>query len=144
MVNEWFAPGEIIFDRKTVLWLLENIACFREGIWPPDWSSYIDPAVRSHVNSKPPGLLAHETAIELDERLTKCRPLDGLFVEAIYSWNRSPEYISGLSNYSVEEVDRRVGRALNYISSGRDRRWHNTKKRKAVNYKDWINHRRKG
>ena len=43
---------------------------------------------------------------------------------------------------SVAEVNRRLNRALKFISSGRDVRWHNTKKRSGITYQMFISHRR--
>ena len=39
MVEDWYSPGEILFKREEILWVLQYIELIENGIWPPDFKS---------------------------------------------------------------------------------------------------------
>ena len=39
MSKEWYSPGEILFKRDEILWVLEHIELIEVGIWPPDFKT---------------------------------------------------------------------------------------------------------
>ena len=121
----------------------------RDGIYPPDpaGTGYIDiPIKKKNVKARAHFVTATEIATEVDARLEHCG-VDGLLVEANYTWGRSIESLVKLAvgigeSLFFYDITKRISRALNYISSGRNRRWHRTKKREPVTYGEWVSHRR--
>ena len=143
--ENWVAPKDLKFSKAEILFLLKHLAGLRKGEYPPNpvGSSYT--ALPSgQVRAKSGGYYEPVAGIaaEIDIRLDKCG-LDGLLLEGSVTWELSDERLARATNMSVAEVNRRLNRALKYISSGRDVRWHNTKKRKGISYKEFISHRRK-
>ncbi len=35
--KDWYSPGEILFKRDEIIWVLKNIELIEKGIWPPDF-----------------------------------------------------------------------------------------------------------
>ena len=142
--ENWVAPKDLKFSRAEVLFLLKHLAGLRKGEYPPNpvGSSYTA-LPSAQVRVKRGGYFEEVVGIaaEIDIRLGQCG-LDGLLLEGSVTWELSDERLSKAINISIEEVHRRLKRALKYISSGRDVRWHNTKKRKGVTYHEFISHRR--
>lgn len=144
MNDEWYAPNQIKYTKDQMLWLLNHLPDLRLGYWPPNpqGSGYVDmPINKKAVKAKAHFITAVEVAAEIDDRLEQCG-LDGLLVEANYTWDKSIDSLVKASSLDFYEVVRRISRALKYISSGYDRRWHTTRKREGVSYTEWISHRR--
>ena len=143
--EEWAAIKDIKFTTPQMLFLLKHLAELRRGEYPPNpvGSSYTA-LPSAQVRVKRGGYFegAIGIAAEVDIRLGQCG-LDGLLLEGSVTWELSDERIARASNMSVAEVNRRLNRVLKYISSGRDVRWHNTKKRSGISYKEFISHRRR-
>ena len=143
--ENWVAPKDLKFSKSEMLFLLKHLAGLRKGEYPPNpvGSSYTT-LPQCKVRVKRGGYFegAIGIAAEVDIRLGQCG-LDGLLLEGSVTWELSDERLARATNMSVAEVNRRLNRALKYISSGRDVRWHNTKKRKGISYKEFISHRRK-
>jgi len=36
-MKDWYSPGEILFQRDEILWVLQYIELIEEGVWPPDF-----------------------------------------------------------------------------------------------------------
>ena len=142
--GNWVAPKDLKFSKSEMLFLLKHLAGLRKGEYPPNpvGSSYTT-LPQCKVRVKRGGYFegAIGIAAEIDIRLGQCG-LDGLLLEASKTWELSDERLSKAINISIEEVHKRLNRALKYIS-GRNMRWHNTKKRKGVTYHEFISHRRK-
>ena len=143
-LDEWYSPSNLKFSRAEMLFLLKHLAGLRKGEYPPNpvGSSYTALPI-AQVRVKRGGYFegAIGIAAEIDIRLGQCG-LDGLLLEASKTWELSDERIARVTNMSVAEVNRRLNRALKFIS-GRDMRWYNTKKRSGISYKEFISHRRK-
>ena len=143
--EEWVAPKDLKFSRAEILFLLKHLAGLRKGEYPPNpiGSSYTTlPQCNVRARSGAYFEKVVGIAAEIDIRLGQCG-LDGLLLEGSVTWELSDERLARAINISIEEVHKRLKRALKYISSGRDVRWHNTKKRKGVTYHEFISHRRK-
>ena len=142
--EDWVAPKKLKFSRAEVLFLLKHLAGLRKGEYPPNpvGSSYAA-LPSAQVRVKRGGYFEEVVGIaaEIDIRLGQCG-LDGLFLEGSVTWELSDERLARATNMSVAEVNRRLNRALKFISC-RDMRWHNTKKRGGISYKEFVGHRRK-
>jgi len=139
MNETYYRPSELTYNKSCILWLLKNLPELRKGEYPPNpaGSSYTDIPGKVRAKSGAYYQVVAEVAAEIDMRLSKCG-LDGLILEAIESWGVSHERIAKALSMPVEEVIRRAYWALSYISSGRDMRWHTTKRRKSITYRDWV------
>ena len=142
--ENWVAPKDLKFSKAEMLFLLKHLAGLRKGEYPanPIGSSYTT-LPQCNVRAKSGAYFENVVGIaaEIDIRLDKCG-LDGLLLEGLVTWELSDERLARATNISVAEVNRRVKRALKYISSGPNVRWHNTKKRSGISYKEFISHRR--
>lgn len=141
MPELFWEPRQIVFNRKQVLWLLPWLPSIREGDWPPDprYTGYTDVPgkPRSH---RAPFEASCQVAAELDDRIKACGQ-DGEMLHVYYCLDLEATRIARLVKMDEEQVTRRIKRALRYIASGPDRRWHDTPKRKAQTYQEFISHR---
>lgn len=131
-----YRPQEIFYTIRTCRWLLQNLVTLRLGTWPAEASSYVDMSdifAQSHQASF---ITAVECVAEVTARLEMCGK-DGLILLAIEGWEETPESLSIYLKMPVWSVLKRKKKALRYISSGPVRRWHDSKKRKAVDYSDF-------
>jgi len=39
MSKDFYSPGEILFKRDEILWILQHIELIEQGIWPPDFKT---------------------------------------------------------------------------------------------------------
>ncbi len=140
MLDEFYSPVQCRFTIKTVLWLLQNLACLTAGQWPSDASNYIDIPGKK-TNNKAYYQTPIEFAIEIEERLEKCG-IDGLILEAIECWGKTDESLARYFRMPLWSVRKRRKLALGYVSSGPARRWHDTKKRKGENYQEFKERKR--
>ena len=137
MAKDWYSPREVVFTRKTARWLIQNLGNLRDGHWPPEASSYIDiPTGKKTGSHKAPFITPIEYAAEIETRLEKCG-LDGLILEAIEGWGKSEESLAKYLRMPEWSIRTRARRALAYVASGPDRRWHDTKKRKGETYQNF-------
>lgn len=73
---------------------------------------------------------------------------DGLILEAIECWGKSLESLAKYFRVEVWSIRKRRSRALGYVASGPDRRWHNTHnkdgklKREAQTYQEFKRRRK--
>ncbi len=132
MPKDWYSPGKIWFTKPTALWLVQNLGYLLAGRWPPEASNYIGiPGKKS--SHKAYFQTPIEYAAEIEIRLEKCGR-DGLILEAIESWGKSEESMAKYFGLQVWSVRWKAKRALAYVASGPDRRWHDTKKRPGKDY----------
>ena len=121
-------------------WLLRHLPLLREGCWPgsPKSTSYTEaPISKRVIKAKSYFQTSIEIIAEVAVRLEHCK-LDGLLVEANYTWDKSIDSLVKLTDIDFYDVVRRISRALNYISSGTARRWHTTEKRDGISYAEWV------
>jgi hypothetical protein len=127
----WCRPGDIRFTIEQVKWLVGLLPLLREGRWPPDpgQSGHTGlPAGRKTENTHAPFETPALIAAELELRIIACGA-DGWLVKAVYGWGEDHQTL-GISG---QELSRRVGRCLKYISG-----W----SRKKMTYQDFLNHRK--
>lgn len=137
----WFEPRQIVFNREQVLWLLAWLLSIREGSWPPDprYTGYTGDVTKSHSH-RAPFEASCQVAAELDARIKACGQ-DGEMLHVYYCHGLELTRIAKLVKMDEERVMKRIRRALRYIASGPDRRWHDTLKRRALTYQEFISHR---
>ncbi len=149
----WYEPREIYYDRDQMVFLLENLDILEGGYWSPNFlkTGYTEIA---RVQISPSNKAYFETpvqvAAEVNRRLKACGQ-DGEILRAHYTDGWPADRIARITKLSVDRIERRMPKTLNYISSGHWPRWvdHYKKKdgekvlvRKAITYKEWIDHRR--
>jgi len=156
MTNDYYSPNEISFTRSQVFFLLRNLDILRDFTWPLDYkeSGYIGGnkrIVRRAPFDTPACILG-----ELEERIERCG-LDGILLELVYSASSEDkqaleQHIASALKLNIRTVDRKIKKALNYIS-GKCRRWVSCekcsefktcklKKREAVSYRDFDSYRK--
>lgn len=137
MAKDWYPPREIWFTRATALWLIQNLGSLRAGSWPPEASNYIDIPGKKGVSGRAPFATPIEYAAEIETRLEKCGR-DGLILLAIECWGLSEESLAKFLGLQVWSIRWKAERALRYVASGQNQRWHDTKKRGKISYQEWI------
>ncbi len=136
MAKDFYSPGEIWFTRPTALWLVQNLGTLGAGRWPSDASNYIGiPGKKSQHKAYFETPI--EYAAEIEDRLEQCG-IDGLILEALESWGKSEESLAKYFGLQVWSIRKRANRALNYVASGQARRWHDTKNRGGISYREWV------
>jgi len=135
VAKEFYPPREVHFSRKTARWVIQNLGTLRTGFWPPEASSYIDiiPIGKRTAGHKAPFITPVECAAEITSRMERCG-IDGLILLAIECWGESVDSLAKYLRMPEWSIRKRYKRALAYVASGPDRRWHDTKKRKAETY----------
>ncbi len=129
--KDWYAPREIRFTRPTTRWLIRNLGCLQSGYWPPEASNYIDmPGTGSKSAYFETPI---QYAVEIEQRMEKCGE-DGLILLAIYCWEMTLDSLARYFRKPSWVIRDKSKNALDYVASGYNRRWHNTAKRKAVDY----------
>ena len=134
MIDEkdtWYSPREIKFTKKTVLWLIKYLIMLREGYWPPEATSYI--GLPGGGSKKAYFETPIQYAVEIESRLEKCG-IDGLILEAIECWGKSVESLAKYLKKPEWVILKRRKMALDYVSSGFERKWHDTRKRRGKEY----------
>ena len=136
MQQEWYAPREIKFNRRTALWLIQNLGTLLSGHWPPEASNYVD-IFAKRTARRAAFTTPTEYAAEIEDRMEHCGR-DGLILEAIECWGKSEESMAKYLGMPVWSVRKRLKNALAYVASGPDRRWHDTQKRKGKSYREFL------
>ena len=145
-MDEWFSYREIRFMRKQVLWILSNATIFKEGYWPVESvnSAYIDlPAIRKKGGKEGYFIKPVEILAEVLTRMEQCG-VDGLILLAVECWGETDTALSRYLNIPIWSVKKRYKKALRYVASGPDRRWHTTKRRKGETYEQFKSRQKKG
>ena len=137
MAKDWYSPGQVRFTRREALWLIQNLGTLREGHWPPEASNYIDIIGKRTGRHKAYFETPVEYATEIAMRL-EMAGVDGLILLAIEGWGESEESITKYLGMSERTIRKRKERALAYVASGPNFRWHDTKKRRGMTYKEFI------
>jgi len=117
----------------------------REGNYPPDpneTSGYTEaPITKRRIWARAYFETACEIGPEIDVRLAQVG-LDTYLVEDRYVKGFCEEEIACRLGLAADEVYHRIKSAISYIGSGWDRRWHDTKKRNGMTYKEFKAHKR--
>jgi hypothetical protein len=138
--QDWYPAHAIKYTRQQVIWLLSLLPSLRDGSYLPNpkESGYTKaPIGKSQINSKATFITPAEIYSELTNRIETAGE-DGLWLEMAYSCgieNRFviEQHIASATNSDINEIDKRVQRALTYISG---------KYIKERNYQDWKYHRK--
>ncbi len=133
---DWYSPGQIRFNRRSALWLIQNLGILLGGRWPQEASNYVD-IYAKRSSSKASFVTPIEYAAEIELRMEECGE-DGLILEAMECWGKSEESMSKYLGIPVWSVRKRLKSALAYMASGPDRRWHDTKKRQGKTYREFL------
>ena len=137
MAKDFYLPREIYFTRQQACWVIQNLGSLRAGYWPPEASSYTDiPIGKRTPGRQAPFITPIECAAEITARMEKCG-IDGLILLAIECWGESEEALAKYLGMSERSVRRGYKKALYYVASGPDRRWHDTRKRKGESYQEF-------
>jgi hypothetical protein len=133
--KDWYAPYEITFHSKHMLFLIKHLRELKEGLYPLDplGSGYIDRHVgKKAIKHKAYFEMPASIAGEVEARLNLCG-LDGLILKALILWEETPQYLAKCQSMSEEQIIRRKSRALAFISGF---------ERKRISYREFISHRK--
>lgn len=139
MSEEYYFPQDVVFNRDQVIWILRHREVISDGEWPtPPTGVVFTGTKRGHrAYFETPCLVWGE----LERRLRQVGR-DRYLVEDYYCQGISYGEIARSINADEIYVERYIWRALNYMSSGSVPRWIETKKRKAIEYSEWCQHRK--
>ena len=124
----WVSPSGLVWKHEHVVWLLEHYDELRNGNWPVEEGSYVDPAAAKPTPSGQAAFIVSvEAAAELSRRLEDCGH-DGVMVLLHYAYSQTVDAIGSyfripedVVRYRMQMVLRRISRR-NY-RAGRYRRW---------------------
>ena len=132
MTDTWYSPGSIVFTPKQTLWVLEHYDELRNGNWPVEGGSYVDPAI---AKPSPSRHAPYEAAIivhaEISRRLEDTGH-DGLMVLLHYAYGQTVDAIARYFRLDERAVSYRMQMVLRHISrpnywAGRYRRWNSAR-----------------
>jgi hypothetical protein len=131
MKEYWWPPQAISYTKSQIIWIIENIAYIRQGVWPPECreSGYAGKN-DSHSTSADFEPIMIVLA-DIERRLEKCGQ-DGYFLELVYGAGATYEHISKCINQTPRKVEKRVQTALRYICGKKDK----------ANYQNYKNHKK--
>jgi hypothetical protein len=136
VTERWYSAGEINFKTEQIIWILENLAVFRLGIYPrrPDTvdSAGIIWSGRAGTQRGAGFERACDITAEIEVRL-KMTGFDGFLLEAVYSWQKDDVELAVVLGMDFGDLQRRINRALKYVSGYR---------RKKYSYKEYVGHRK--
>ena len=135
-MRSYYSPQDIRYTRDDIIWILEHA---QSDSWPRQESSYTDasPDIQKQRNTVMPNRGWIETVSEVKRRLKLC-DTDALLVILNLVYNIPCGEIECL--LKEHDVERRIWRAINYISWGHDI----TKARtKRGTYREWCERSRK-
>jgi hypothetical protein len=136
VTERWYSAGEINFKTEQIIWILENLAVFRLGIYPrrPDTADSMDVTGgrRSGVRRGAGFERACDINAEIEVRL-KMTGFDGFLLEVVYAWQKDEVVLAAVLGMNLRDLQRRINRALKYVSGYR---------RKKHSYKEYVGHRK--
>ena len=130
MTKDYYLPSEIHFTLDSCLWLIRNLVILRSGEWPPE-PLHID--LLHKVGDKAYFETPIQYAAEIELRMERCG-VDGLILEAIECWGKTDASLAAYFGFPEWSVRKRRAKALRYVASGPNVRWHTTPKRKSQDY----------
>ena len=133
MTDTWYSPGAIQWTQQQTLWILEHYDELRNGNWPVQAGSYVDPAI---AKPSPSRHGPYEAAIivhaEISRRLEDTGH-DGVMVLLHYAYAQTVDAIANYFrlderavSYRMEIVLRRISR-MEYRAGGY-RRWNSARR----------------
>lgn len=136
----WVTPGAVLNGVERTEWVLWYLDYLREGYYPQEPSSYIGGSHKKLARCPFEGAVL--LSAEINRRL-KRTGLDRLLVEEKYCKQLSESQIAQSLYMDEEVVYKRIRSAVSYIASGEVPRWINTEDRKGIDYREWVNNRRR-
>ena len=130
LTRGWWVPNEIIFAKVQITWLVAWLPVLERGEWPPipqneTWNQH--KRAKSGAYFETPAAIYAEVTYRLDRT-----GQDGAMLKDFYLWEKSDrEMTTTYPGLDIWEIERRVRRALAYISG-----W----KRKRRTYQDFVSH----
>lgn len=132
MIDDWYSYGEIRFTQPQIEWGIKNLVLLKVDQWPacPEGNAERTghSALRTEANFVKPAIIAGEIEARL-EMVGR----DGDLCMLCYHSGIEEYKIARMMNWDVQEVGRRIDRAMSYMSG-----WH----RRKISYREFINHRR--
>ncbi len=121
---EYYKPGEIWqkWSVPQVKWLIFNINLLRGGSYPRDPKEtgfYDTPVGKRQIKAKASFIVSADIYSELTDRIESCG-LDGLLLEISYTNGEDDriqieQHIASLLHEDINDIDRRINRALRYV-----------------------------
>lgn len=151
----WVSPGSVHFSREHIEFLLPFLYNMREGYYPAEPSGgYVNGGLKGAILSHAHFETAAQIAAEVDRRLSHTG-LDRYLVEDFYCGEVTDVELARQNHMELWDVQRRIGSAVGYISSGDCPRYADCKKclkykgcrkrkrkqRGPVSYRDWCRYR---
>lgn len=130
MKDEWYAPRDIRFTQGQMVWLVSWLTTLEVGDWPAipqneTWSRRQKSQGGAYFE------MPAQIWAEITYRLDRCGQ-DGEMLKDFYLWHKADrEMCIAYRIDDIYEVERRVARALRYVSG-----W----KRKTRSYQDFTSH----
>ena len=116
MKDDWYSPKEIKFTRRQVLFLIKNLPTLQLGVWPTDFSHYIDQPIGKRTGKKRGYFETPvEYAAEIMIRLERAG-LDGLILEAIDCWEKSVASMAAYFRLQEWTIAKRRKQGLAFVS----------------------------
>lgn len=109
-----FIRERMTFTRQQIIWVEQHFKELSDGFWPEGVTRDWPPLVIGHIFYSA-GWKPSELAFEVELRLSKCGPLDGLLVDAFYRYGVPMGKLARVAQMSQEELERRTDRALDYV-----------------------------
>lgn len=135
-VQDWHPGHSIRYKADQVIWLISILNLLRIGEYPPDpkETGYVGGG-KTRLNAKAKFTMAVEIATEIDIRLERAG-IDGLLLEMCYTHGEEnrifmEQHAAKAMDMDINEVDKRIHRALKYVSGAR---------LKQRTYKDFQDH----
>ena len=114
----WVSYDKFSFKKREIVWVLRHLGEMSEGRWPtnPEGGTYLESPLSSKTRRHHADF-ENSTGIagEIEARLKECK-LDMYLIYGFYQYFIPPEKLAIVAQMSVREVERRIIRALNYVS----------------------------
>jgi len=129
-----YSYREIRFSERQIVWVFRNLIELKLGRWPVDYTDYTDlPSGKKKGVHEAYFCAPMRIAAEVEMRLERAGS-DGLLCVDYFTVGLSQECLAKCLNCSVEEIGKRIDRALRYV-----RGWN----RKERTYEEFVKHKRR-
>ena len=125
MLDVWYSPGEVVFNRDQMLFLLEHLGILESGNWPanPEGTSYVDPIVHVQARQKAPFETAAQIYAEVSIRLEATGEAGEVLLEEIQSGLNDVELLSGFARSALNYMSGWPRRKMCYNAWRRQRKY---------------------
>ena len=130
MVHEvdkgWWTPGEIVFARRQMEWLISWLPTLEAGQWPPIPQG--DSFSKHTGMPRAPFEAPAQIYAEVTDRLEMCG-VDGELLQDWYLWQKPMRSLEVVYHGNVDDIWTWVDRAMRYVKGF---------SRKPCTYAEWI------